>query len=490
MAHSFGLFVAKYLDDTMNQARLADALGKDEAYVSRMLNKGQYIKSHEKGRHTILTVVQTLHNHHGTLTLDEVNELLLELGKAPLNPSDDREALLIGSLGSADVAEHQPELPPQPDSPPMTESQPDKFHFLSQQWTIVAITVFLLLLLAGVGFIVLGQDSTPNETTSDALIRQSDTPQLVGVDASRPQSFIQAYELLGGYDLLGDPIIDETNGTVQKMTVCGKRLEIQFFEGCAWCRPFALVWHDELDNVITIHGSILTTFLDADVRESQLCLPVATQSPSLHEAPFRTQYGREGFYQTFEQGTAFVTSMDGWRTHVVPSAVYERFVGAGGLDGTYGFPIGPFIEDFQRFENGTISLSQSYAEAEWVEQSPSPVQVTHGQSATVSVRLRNMGNEVWDTRYTLRVQEPTYDAEKFACDDWDSPTIAATLDTRVEPGEIGTFSFSLCPVATLEVGEYTPNWILFRNEAPVPNYRNGNADNVTTAWWEVVVNNN
>jgi MYXO-CTERM domain-containing protein len=74
-----------------------------------------------------------------------------------------------------------------------------------------------------------------------------------------------------------------------------------------------------------------------------------------------------------------------------------------------------------------------------------PESMTSGDRATVTIQVTNSGRTAWDLDLTRLGTSSPADRESalFADGDWMSPSRATGADTRVEPGETGTFTFEI-----------------------------------------------
>lgn len=74
-----------------------------------------------------------------------------------------------------------------------------------------------------------------------------------------------------------------------------------------------------------------------------------------------------------------------------------------------------------------------------------PERLVSGERATVTVSITNQGNTAWEldvTRLGTALPQDR-ESELFADGDWISPSRATSIDARVEPGEVGTFTFDI-----------------------------------------------
>lgn len=74
-----------------------------------------------------------------------------------------------------------------------------------------------------------------------------------------------------------------------------------------------------------------------------------------------------------------------------------------------------------------------------------PTALTSGETATVTVTITNNGNVAWDLDLTRLGTAAPQDRESavFLAGDWLSPSRATGVDTKVAPGETGTFTFDI-----------------------------------------------
>ncbi len=74
-----------------------------------------------------------------------------------------------------------------------------------------------------------------------------------------------------------------------------------------------------------------------------------------------------------------------------------------------------------------------------------PASLTSGETGTVTVTITNNGNVAWDLDLTRLGTTAPQDREStvFLDGDWLSPSRATGVDTKVEPGATGTFTFDI-----------------------------------------------
>lgn len=74
-----------------------------------------------------------------------------------------------------------------------------------------------------------------------------------------------------------------------------------------------------------------------------------------------------------------------------------------------------------------------------------PESLTSGETGTVTIRVTNKGTSAWDLDLTrLGTAAPQDRPSDFFVDgDWLDPTRATGTDARVEPGDVGTFTFEV-----------------------------------------------